>query len=484
MERCFSFLLFLVGLEVNYKSVRLVGKASLAVGLLQILFTFVIGYGIASFLGFSVIEAVYISIALTFSSTIIVVKLLSEKKQINSLYGRISIGLLLVQDFVAIFILMALAGMQAGGVYVFLVVAVVYRFGFSLEIGGFLAGIALANASEHYQIASRVRSLRDFFILIFFAILGSSLLFSNLSGVVLAVVVFSLFVLIGNPLVVLVVMGLMGYRKHTSFLTGITIAQISEFSLVLAVLGMKLGHINNTIVSLITAVGIITITLSTYAVVHANYLYRAGRRLLSVFERRIAVRELSFARDVSKPIIIVGFGRTGQSVAMHLKKEDLLVIDFDPEIIHALGKSGYVFMFGDAVDDGIFEQVDLSKTRLLISTSPTLEDNMSLLEIVKRHNIEFRSTDAPLLKAILRAEDDTIADLLYKAGADYVLLPHFTSGHYLGSIIAGDIELKTLESARRRKRMMLRRKDTESVSFVLEGPLHTKGEVKNLQKFM
>jgi len=360
----------------------------------------------------------------------------------------------------------------------------VYRFGFSLEIGGFLAGIALANASEHYQIASRVRSLRDFFILIFFAILGSSLLFSNLSGVVLAVVVFSLFVLIGNPLVVLVVMGLMGYRKHTSFLTGITIAQISEFSLVLAVLGMKLGHINNTIVSLITAVGIITITLSTYAVVHANYLYRAGRRLLSVFERRIAVRELSFARDVSKPIIIVGFGRTGQSVAMHLKKEDLLVIDFDPEIIHALGKSGYVFMFGDAVDDGIFEQVDLSKTRLLISTSPTLEDNMSLLEIVKRHNIEFRSTDAPLLKAILRAEDDTIADLLYKAGADYVLLPHFTSGHYLGSIIAGDIELKTLESARRREIMMLRRKDTESVSFVLEGPLHTKGEVKNLQKFM
>ena len=162
----------------------------------------------------------------------------------------------------------------------------VAKTGFSIEIGGFLAGLALANSSEHFQISAKIRSLRDFFIMIFFVILGSSLIFSDFSGLTLPIIAFSLFVLIGNPLIVLIIMGFMGYRKRTSFMCGVTVAQISEFSLILAALGLKLGHLNTQIVSLITAVGIITITLSTYLILHAEKIFRRFPRFFSLFERK------------------------------------------------------------------------------------------------------------------------------------------------------------------------------------------------------
>lgn len=259
------FLLFLVGLEINYSSLRLVGKSSLIIGLGQIIFTAGFGFLLALIFDIGYLAATYISIALTFSSTIVIIKLLSDKRDINSLYGKISIGFLLVQDLVAILILVVLSGIErTAGVdwygllatvikgavlfaimlwfgrkalpylfdkiarsqellflislmWVFLVAAIVTRVGFSIEIAGFLAGLALANSSENHQIASKIRPLRDFFIVIFFVVLGSSLVLSNLGGLSWPIVVFSLFVLIGNPLIVLILMGLMGYRKRTSF---------------------------------------------------------------------------------------------------------------------------------------------------------------------------------------------------------------------------------------------------------------------------
>ncbi|MDP3784677.1 MAG: cation:proton antiporter, partial [bacterium] len=295
-------LLFLIGLEINYTTIRSVGRVSLILGLSQIVFTSVLGFGIARFFEFSLIPALYIAVALSFSSTIIILKLLSEKRDEHSLYGRISIGFLLVQDFVAILILVFLTGLQgetgfsfvhllttllqgailfaamlflgqkvlpflfhriAGSqellflmsiAWMFSMVFIVQKIGFSIEMGGFLAGLALANSSEHFQIAARIKPLRDFFILVFFVTLGFSLVSSGIGEIGLPVLVFSLFVLFGNPLIVLIIMGIMGYRKRTSFLTGLTVAQISEFSLVLVALGARLGHLSSGVVALVTAV--------------------------------------------------------------------------------------------------------------------------------------------------------------------------------------------------------------------------------------
>lgn len=478
------FLLFMIGLEINYDSLRLVGKTSLIVGIAQLVFTSIIGFGITLFFHFDYLSAAYIAIALTFSSTIIVVKLLSEKKDLNSLYGKISVGFLLVQDVVAILILILLAGVQTGKTLLigavaatvlkgavltalmfwfgrkvlpvifhkiarseellFLgavawclgVAAAVYKTGFSVEVGGFLAGLALANTAEHYQIDTRIESLRDFFILVFFVILGSSLVVANLSSILMPVVIFSLFVLIGNPLIVLIIMGVMGYRRRTGFLCGVTVAQISEFSLILAAMGQRLGHISNQTVSIITAVGIITITISTYFIIWNEELFRYFNNSLKILERKSKKEEEVVAAEFDKPIILIGAHRVGQNIAASLEKKDMLIIDFDPDVISKLRKQGYACLFGDIADRQILEKSNFKNAKLIISTSPDREDNLRIITEINE------SANRP--KIILRAEDDEDARLFYERGADYVLLPHFTSGQYLGRSISIDPELKIL----------------------------------------
>jgi len=484
------FLLFLVGLEMNFPSIKSIGKAAIIVGVGQLVFTFAAGFGISYLLGFNNIQSAYIAIALTLSSTIIVVKLLSEKRDLNSLYGRISVGFLLVQDFVAILVLVFLSGLQTHGeisitnivlalvkgallFYVFLylgrkIIPLVFdkiarsqellflstlawafllaaiashpKIGFPIEIGGFLAGLALANSYEHFQISGRIKPLRDFFILIFFVILGSSLAFSNFSQISLPILIFSLFVLIGNPLIVLIIMGLMGYRKRTSFLTGVTTAQISEFSLIIAAVGLKLGHLNDQVVSLITAVGIITIIVSTYLIIYADGIFRKTSKVFSVFERKNLKEEYFDDGEFRKPIVLIGFHRIGRGIAFNLPKEKLLVIDYDPEAIDILKKYGYECLFGDISDPEIFERANLKEAELVISTNPDFIDNLNLLKeinIIKETN--------PNIKIVLRAEDENDVEALYKKGADYVIFPHLTSGQYLGKSIAYDGQLQMAE---------------------------------------
>ncbi|MDP3982197.1 MAG: cation:proton antiporter [bacterium] len=469
------FLLFLVGMEMNYTSLKKVGGVSLLVGLGQVLFTAFFGFLLVLGLGFQPIHALVIAIALTFSSTIIIVKLLSDRKALQSLYGKISIGFLLVQDMVAILALVVIAGIGEGGKvdiiglgtsilwgivlfcsmmilgrtilprlldviarsqellfllslsWVFLVAAVVSWLGFSIEIAGFLAGIALANSSEHYQIAHRIKPLRDFFILVFFAILGASLVLYQISSLWLPIIILSLFVLIGNPLIVMAIMGLLGYRKKTSFLAGITVAQISEFSLILAVLAYRLGHISSEIVGIISAVGVITITISTYLITHADRVFVVLSPALGIFERSIVRKEEGFKEKESR-IVLIGHDRTGRSIASRLSKEDTLVVDFNPDVVSELQHKGFRCVFGDAGDPDIAESINFSSTQLVISTTPTLEDNRSILAILK---------NLPSPPAVIaRAESQGDADILIREGADYVFIPLLYSGEHLGRAVS------------------------------------------------
>lgn len=493
------FLLFLIGLEINYTSLRLVGKTSLIVGLAQVVFTAAIGFGLSYWMHFSLIASAYIAMALTFSSTVIVVKLLSDKREMNSLYGKISIGVLLIQDVIAVMLLVMLAGVEQGGTIVwwnlvltilkgavlfavmlwlgrkilpalldkiarsqellfltslawlFLVAAAASKIGFSIEIAGLLAGLALANSSEHFEIANKMRPLRDFFILIFFVILGSSIVFSNFAGLTLPIIVFSLFVLIGNPLIVLIILGVMGHRKRTSFLAGVTIAQISEFSLVLAALGVRLGHISENVLAVITAVGIITITLSTYLIMYADKIFAKVSGALSIFERK-NIKEIElFEEGIRRPIVLVGCHRTGESIAVNLPKEKLLIVDLDPDVVRRFRARGFAVLFGDMDDDEVFESAHVESSKLLISTSPEFESNMNLLRKIDHHAYE--------LKVVVRAESESDAKALYTAGADYVLLPHFTSGQYLGKTIALSPEMQILDQLRENDLSLMQRID-------------------------
>lgn len=473
-----TFLLFLVGLEINISSLKKVGSASVILGLGQIVITFVGGALIGLLLGFSPVSASYIAIALTFSSTIIVVKMLSERQDINSLYGKLSLGILLVQDLVAIILLVLLAGFQEGKTltfapvvftisqailmfgfaywlgrsimpmifqkiarseellfmtslaWVFGVTAAVQALGFSIEIGGFLAGISLANSSTHYEIASRIRPLRDFFIALFFIVLGSTVVLSNLSGLTAPIIIFSLFVLIGNPLIVLMIMGIMGYHRRTSFMTGVTIAQISEFSLVLAAIGLHLGHIASQEVTVITAVGIITIGLSSYMVLYGDRLYRWLWPVIAFFHRSSMPLEPLEHLPFSRPILLIGAHRIGRSIAISLPKKDLVILDSDPDVIAELKKSKFQTIFGDSSDYDLLKELPFVQISLIISTMPNLEDNLQVLQFAKQHRSRARR------RIILRADNDADAGELYRHGTDYVLQPQLSSGQYLGKIIA------------------------------------------------
>lgn len=473
-----AFLLFLVGIELDLSKLKVIGRTSLVLGIGQVAFTAIIGYIIVRLFGVSSLPAAYVAIALTFSSTIIVVKLLSEQKAIESLYGRIAIGMLLVQDFVAIFALVLLSGFTSGanpsvaeltfillkgaglimlalvsGRYllpklflkfansseILLLASIAWCFvfsliasigGFSLEIGAFLAGLALARLPYHLEIVGRVRSLRDFFITIFFVVLGSQLIFSAASSLIWPFIILSLFVLIGNPLIVMIILKSMGYTKRTGFMVGLTVAQISEFSLILMALGYKLGHVSTAEVSLVTLIGITTITLSSYLISYGDKLYGLLSPYLNFFEKPHAKEKEEPNNSMSDHIIIFGCDRLGERLVRAIQelKLPLLVIDFDPVAVARLKKQNIPCLYGDMADPDIYNEAHMDKARLIISTVPDIADNQLLLQDAKKRGVSC----AIYVTADTWHETQT----LYNSGADYVVFPHYLTGEHLSEMLS------------------------------------------------
>ena len=473
-----TLLLFMVGLEIKISDLLSLGKSLFFAAAGQIIFSFFFGFLISELFHFNSLETLYVSMALTFSSTIIIVKILSDKRDLHSLYAKISLSILLAQDLLAILALMFLSGLnqQTGGYgsildfalvglkAVVLFEAVIYLssnifpkiveliakssetlflvsiawvfglaalvsspfIGFSIEIGGFLAGLSLANSMANYQIIAKAKILRDFFIVIFFVLLGMQMTFANLSQSLVPAIILSIFVLLGKPLIVMVIMGFMGYRKRTSFLTGLSLSQISEFSLILVFLGYKLGHISANIVSVITLVGIITFTVSTYLVSNGNRLYLLLNKKLNFLEiQNVKKDEMVVSdgfEDLKNHVVVIGGDQMGQSIVDALDDLDLdvVVIDFDPEIVKKLEGRKIHRLFGDISDLDIQERAQLDSAKLVISTVPDIEDNLLLLKELRNENRK--------AKVVVMALDTQDAKQLYKAHADYVILPHLAGG--------------------------------------------------------
>lgn len=466
-----ALLLFIVGLKLDFGLIRTIGPVALATGLGQIIFTSVIGFGIALALGMETLSAAYVAVALTFSSTIIIVKLLSDKKEIDSLHGQIAIGFLIVQDIAAILALVALTTygasvtaedsvlattlqMAGKGFGLLLVVGLLMRYvlpevtrrlayslelltlfaitwavflsassellGFSREVGAFLAGISLASTNYRDAIGGRLVSLRDFLLLFFFIDLGARLDWSTAGSQLGASFIFSIFVLIGNPIIVLIIMGFMGYRRRTGFMAGLTVAQISEFSLIVAALGLSLGHINDETMGLITLVGVVTIFTSTYMILYSEPLYRFLSTPLKIFERRNPYRET--AVDMVKPdlaagIIIVGLGNYGSSLAENLlrRNKNLIGVDFDPASIEKWREKDISVLYGDIGDPEVYYQLPLDKAQWVVSSIRSRALNLSLLQTMNNQGYAG--------KIALTATNPAEADEFEKAGAHLVFRP-------------------------------------------------------------
>ncbi|MFA6908312.1 MAG: cation:proton antiporter family protein [Patescibacteria group bacterium] len=492
-----TLLLFLVGLQLRVDTLRSIGKTALLTGLGQIVVTGFIGFALVRLLGLAALPALYVAIALTFSSTIVVMKMLSEKRDLQSLYGRIVVGFLLVQDIVAIFMLILLSGFQENaemlnieaflltiakcvvlfGLVIWLsqkvfpwlfeklarshellfLTSIAWAFGMSLfvsskfmglslEIGAFLAGIALAKSLEQFQIEAELRPLRDFFIVIFFVVLGASLILNDIGSIIVPALILSAFVILLQPVIVLAIMGLLGFKKKTSFFASVTVAQISEFSLILIAMGYTLGHVSSKEVSLVTTVGIITFIVSTYFIKNTHGLYRRVEKYLHVFEKVSASEDFSLPEITKGPIILVGAHRLGGGLLRTIEKQKLVIVEFDPEIVKRLKAEQYKVVFGDITDPDIQNHVHIESAYIVISTVPDLEDNLLLLERIA----EMKRRGNRIPKIIVTAYSTWEAKKLYETGADYVLLPHLVGGKHLASLLkTGRLDLAMLNNWRK-----------------------------------
>jgi len=301
-------------------------------------------------------------------------------------------------------------------------------FHFSIAIGAFLAGVSLANLPYNIEIISKTKSLRDFFATIFFVALGMEMTFGSMKGILLPVVVFSLFVLIGNPLIIQLVMSLFGYKARTSFITGISLAQISEFSLILMAFAYSRGIITQQVFSIIAFVGVITITISTYMITYERRIYSLFKPIAKFFEKRKS-KKLEFYPVKRYDAVLCGCRRMGGVILKTLKqlKKNVLVVDFDPDIIKKLIKQKQPCIYGDIGDLELIEKLPFAQAKFLISTIPDTEDNMLLIGRAKGVNKN--------IVAIVTADLVDEALQLYDAGADYVILPHYLSGKHVALIL-------------------------------------------------
>lgn len=477
-----TVLLFVVGLKLDMHLVRHLGPVALATGLGQLGFTIIFGFLIGLGLGMDWLKSLYVAVALTFSSTIIIVKLLSDKREIDSLHGRIAMGFLIVQD-IAVVIAMMVVGSLSGisgddtGMAklvlsillkltaALLLVGLAMRYllprlmlvlarsqelmlvfaiawgtslaalgelaGFSKEVGAFLAGFSLASTPYREAVAARLASIRDFLLLFFFVELGTHLRFDTLSEEFLPALIFSVFVLIGNPLIVMAIMGFMGYRRRTGFMAGLTVAQISEFSIVFVAMGITLGHVDNSALSLITLVGLVTITLSTYMILNSQKLYQYCQGWLHPFERRHPFREAEAdnAPASGHEVVVFGLGRYGGRFVRRAIEQgaDVLAVDFDPEVIRTARRQGLRVHYGDLENRDFLAELDLDRVRWVVSTVPDLKINIGLIQALRERGF----TGAVAVAVHSDKEEAILAGM----GVDRILFPHRDAADYAAEVI-------------------------------------------------
>lgn len=469
-----ALLLLIVGLGLNPRVIKEVGKIAALIGIGKVILATTGGYLVGKMFGYSDLTSLYIGISLSFSSTIIILKLLSDKKEQNRLYGKISIGFLLVEDLIATLVLIAVSATGNGGftlvdfsnlliksilligglvvvrglilprlnkiiansqefLFLFAIgwglgIATLFSWaGFSLEIGALIAGVTLASLPYAQEISSRLKPLRDFFIILFFISLGSHLILADVVDILPRAIFLSVLVLVGNPLIVMTIMGLSGYTKKTSFKAGIAGAQVSEFSFIMLLLANQLGQVSNEVLSLITVVALITVAVSSYIIIYSDQLYNYFERYLVMFERKKVRSEREHREHYE--LVLFGYHKGGREflhIFEQLNKKHV-VVDYDPSVIDILDGKQTPYVYGDVTDMELLSEINLEASKLIVSVITDFPTNKFLAQWVATHN--------PRAVFISTADSIEQAAELYELGVSYVVLPHFLGTEKIGSFI-------------------------------------------------
>lgn len=473
-----AFVLFLIGMELDLREVKALGKPIIISALGQIVISTAVGFALAGLLGFNTTESILLGLGLSFSSTIVVIKMLLEKRDLLSLYGKLAVGILLVEDLVAIIVLMMISvsgsALNLGlteslpfialilkGIGLFILTFVLAKFvlpkifdhvaksiellfltaitwcfaftalsvlaGFSVVIGAFLAGVALASSPYHLQIQGKIKPLRDFFLTLFFIYLG---LQANVSDFLIAwpaIILFTAFALLVKPLIYLLLLGIFGFRKHTLFHSALNLSQVSEFSLVVLVVALQMGYSSNLALSVMAAVAVLSIILSTTMIAYSRKIYSKVSPYLPAFENAKFVHSLETRLEdpLEDHVVVIGAHRIGGPIIKFLKTENVpfVVMDFNPHIVEELREKGIRVIYGDVGDPEVSSNLRLESAKLIISTVMDFNDTEILLEECKRLKVR--------AKIIVRAQDYDHAKALEALGANYAILPEKVSAEYI-----------------------------------------------------
>ncbi|MBE0616881.1 MAG: NAD-binding protein, partial [Proteobacteria bacterium] len=232
---------------------------------------------------------------------------------------------------------------------------------------------------------------------------------------------------------VMAIMGFMGYRKRTGFLAGLTVAQISEFSLILGAMGVGLGHLSPDAMGLLTLVGLLTIGLSTYLILYSHPLYNRLSPFLGLFERRVPHREQAedSPEGTEADVILFGLGRYGRNIAKNLRHRgrQVLGVDFDPQAVAACQAEGLPVRYGDAEDPDILEHLPLAGARWVVNAAPGRDVNLTILRALRSHGYGGR--------VVLTAHSPGEVDAFRQAGADKILYPFEDAAEQAVDVLAG-----------------------------------------------
>ena len=469
-----ALLLFIIGLGLNPRVIKEVGRTAAIVGLSQVAVITAIGWVVGVSLGLDNTPAAILGASLAFSSTIIILKLLSDKKEQSRLYGKIAISISLVQDMVAIALViitsagnsqsLAVGSAISLGIKGFIIAALLYWFsvnilphlqklisgsqeflflfaiawglgsaslfakaGLSSEIGALLAGIFLASQPYAQEISARLRPLRDFFLILFFITLGVGLSFAGFRSMLPVVLAGVAIAVIAKPLVAMAGMGWLGYTKRTSFKTAVALAQVSEFSIVLIVLAERRGLINANVLSAITLITLISIAASSYLIVFSDKIFGILEKHLDMFERRKTNSEPWVHGNYE--LVLLGYQKGGHEFVNVFKQisKNFVVIDYDPEMIDILEQRKINHLYGDATDMELLEEAGVEKAKLVVSTITDFPTSQFLLSYLAG-----KDSNAVV---IAQADSAKQAAQLYHAGASYVILPHLIGGEQISAFV-------------------------------------------------
>jgi len=479
-------LLFIIGLELNPTKLLSAGKQLIYAGVGQFIFCVLLGVGFFMLLGYDLskghIDAVYLAILCAWSSTAIVVKLLYDKFELDTLPGRITLGILIFQDLWAILVLalqpqfmnpritlviLALAKsvvlLAVGFIlskyllrWIFekvsktpeMVVALSIAWcafmagmgsliGLSMEMGALIAGVAISTFPYSIHVTAKVLPLRDFFLTLFFLSIGMKIPMPNPSMLLMAMIIV-LFVIVSRFLTVYPLLSLAGSGRRTCFIASLNLAQISEFSLVVAALAVSYGHIKQEMMSLIIYAMAITSVLASYFINgnHAAYLF-FDRCLDKIGWRSKAKEAVTEEKEEHYPIVLLGYHRGARSFIERLAAavpdllKKIMVIDYNLEVLKELNHMNVKGVFGDISSMDTLEHAHVDEADIILSTIP----DMLLKGTNNQAMVTMCRAVAPNALIVATADSVDQIDALKKSGANEVLLPYTLIGDYLAKFV-------------------------------------------------